>query len=142
MKKIERITAKITSSDLVKIINNQAYYTIESFIDDAQDYIKAAKQGRALCFIESISNMGNLKLKFMSCEKNKTRGDYYYRNYFSMFQALGYKEAGRTGYFKISFGNMDMVFNTHYNIIHTFKRLGFISKSECDALCQKTPSRF
>ena len=90
--------------------------------------------------IDSVSSSGMSRtIKFLSCEKSKT--NFYYRNYFGFFLALGYTPKNdRSNYFRISGCGMDMIFHTNYTIIHRLTRLGFLTKKECSILAQKTPS--
>ena len=43
-------------------------------------------------------------------------------------------------YFTIGGCGMDMIFHTNYTIIHRLYKLGFMTKKECEKLCQMTPS--
>ena len=137
MKKIlERIKA---NKEMMKAINGLGHYSPEMFLHDAKAYIKAIKSGRMLCIIESVSTSGMSRvIKFNSCEFHKERCNY--RQYWSLFKTLGYREAknSRDG-FRINGCGMDMVFNTNYNIMHDFKNLGIITKEECAHLAQQTP---
>jgi hypothetical protein len=110
---------------------------IDSFIENAQDYISAIHQGRMLCVIHSVSSSGmSRNLSFYSCEVDRY-GQYYYRNYRGLFRSLGYKEA-KEG-FRINGCGMDMVFHTNYSNIHTFRQIGLLTAEECGSLSQKTP---
>ena len=143
MKKIERITKRIESDkDILKGINNVSFYGIERFIDDGIRYIKAIKEGRMINNIEKVSASGMSRtMKFLSCEKGKNNGEYYYCNYFAFFKSLGFQVVGdRSHYFRIHGCGMDMVFHTNYTNIHVLHRLGFLNKKECDHLAQQTPT--
>lgn len=143
MKKLEKITRNIEANkELLKNITNNNYYSVEQFTKDANDYIKAIKQGRMLNSIGSVSSSGMSRtMKFTSCEKNQRTKGFYYRNYFAFFKALGYSEANKNDhYFRISGCGMDMIFHTNYSIIHNLTRLGFLSKKECENLAQQTPN--
>lgn len=125
-----------------KSINNYIaksnYYSVDNFIKDAQTYIKAIKSGRMLCIIQSVSSSGMSRvIKFNSFEGTKTSGNY--RQYAVMFEALGYKESKNRNGFTVHGCGMDMVFHTNYSIMHTFKRLGLITKEQCAVLAQQTP---
>ena len=110
----------------------------EQFIADAKAYVKAIKEGRMLCSIPSVSRSGMSRvINFMACVKSERR--YYYRNFNTLFRALGYREVRREG-FRISGCGMDMVFHTNYSNIHILSRLGFLTKTECDNLAQQTPT--
>tara|TARA_R110002051_G_scaffold9355_2_gene37124 strand:+ start:265 stop:696 length:432 start_codon:yes stop_codon:yes gene_type:complete len=141
MTKLEKITQNINNNkELLKSIDKNTYYSVENFINDANNYIKAIKQGRMINSIDSVSSSGMSRtIKFLSCEKSKT--NFYYRNYFGFFLALGYTPKNdRSNYFRISGCGMDMIFHTNYTIIHRLTRLGFLTKKECSILAQKTPS--
>jgi len=126
------------NKELMENINSLNHYTIENFIQDAKDYIKAINTGRMLSIIEHVSNSGMSRvIKFHSFQGTGARG--YYRQYHCLFIALGYKQAKNFEGFRINGCGMDMVFNTNYNIIHDFKRLGLITKEQCSRLAQQTP---
>jgi len=141
---IEKIKEKIMSdTSLVKDINNVPYYSVDTFISDAEAYVKAVRENRMINVIGSVSSSGmSRKIKFTSCEKYAYNdNEYYQRNYSCLFRALGYKESKNSyGYFTISGCGMDMIFHTNYSIMHSFCRYGFITKEECDKLAQRTPS--
>lgn len=146
MTKKERILKNIAANkEIQKDIRKAFSYgnSEETFIEHAQAYIKAIKDGRMICNIASVSKSGMSRtIKFLSCEKN-TGGSrpYWWRNYFGLFKAMGYSEArSKDHYFSISGCGMDMIFHTNYTIIHRLHRLGFISKAECDRLAQDTPT--
>jgi hypothetical protein len=131
------------TAEIIKNIKKNACYSEEAFISDANAYINAIRENRMINVIGSVSASGMSRtLKFTSCEK-ATDGYYapfYQRNYFSLFQALGYNAVKSSGYFRVHGCGMDMIFNTNYNIMHDFKRIGLISKEECEVLAQKTPN--
>lgn len=141
-KKIDVLTKRVNDNkELMKRINSSSYYSVESFIQNAQRYIKAISDGRVICSIGSVSASGMSRtIKFLGVERNTKTKKYQYLNFYSLFKQLGYSESGKTGYFRINGCGMDMIFNTNYNNIHNLYRLGFISKKECDSLCQMTPS--
>lgn len=131
---------KIELSNEVKsnISKKLNYYTKDDFISDAYTYIKAIKECRMINVIKSVSASGTSRvIKFTSCEGKN--GIYYQRNYNCFFIALGYSEAKKDG-FRIYGCGMDMVFHTNYSIIHSLKSMGFISKEDCEVLCQMTPN--
>lgn len=144
MKTIERLLNKIEANkELNKAISNEDHYTFEQFISDAQRYIKAIKEGRMICSIDSVSKSGMSRtIKFLSCEKsNYNKGQFNYLNYFAFFRIMGYSPASKYGdYFRISGCGMDMIFHTNYTIIHRLHRLGFMNKKTCDSLAQQTPN--
>lgn len=132
-----------SNKELTKRLNALSYYTENSFIRDAENYLKAIKEGRMLCCIGSVSASGmSRSIKFISCEKSKhQKGTYYYSNYFAFFKALGYSESrSKDHFFNIGGCGMNMIFHTNYTIIHRLYRLGFITKLECEKLAQMTPT--
>lgn len=137
MKKIEKIAINIAKDkELTKRINSQNYYEVSMFISDVQTYIKAIKQRRMFCIIDSVSSSGmSRNIHFHSFEKK------YYRQYWTLFKVLGYTET-KNNSFRISGCGMDMIFHTNYSNIHTFYRLGFIDKKTCERLAQMTPCTF
>jgi len=143
MTTIERLTRNIeANNDLMNRINKMNYYSVDSFIRDAQRYIKAIKEGRMINSIGHVSASGmSRSIKFVSIEKNNYTKGYSMQNYFQFFKALGYNESrGREHYFTIGGCGMDMIFHTNYTNIHRLHRLGFITKNACDSLAQATPS--
>ena len=137
MKKAEKIAINIAKDkDLSKRINAQNYYDVSMFISDVKTYIKAIKQRRMFCVIDSVSSSGmSRNIHFHSFEKK------YFRQYWTLFKVLGYTET-KNNSFRIGGCGMDMIFHTNYNNIHTFYRLGFIDKKTCDSLSQMTPCTF
>lgn len=147
MKRIERIALKIKADkETMKRINSVSYYSGDDFIHDADMYISAIKQGRMLCVIHSVSQSGMSRtMSFHSCEKHThTKGvNFSYRQYVCLFLSLGYTKARNWNTaFSIGGCGMDMVFNTNYTIIHRLYNLGFMTKEECNHLCQQTPTYF
>jgi len=129
-----QLTKEILSN--IKKIN---FYNEDDFIKDAECYIKAIKEGRMINVIGSVSASGMSRtIKFTSCEQG-TNGEYYQRNYYALFRALGYSPVKNSSYFRVNGCGMDMIFNTNYNNIHDFKYIGLINEEECRALSQKTP---
>ena len=99
-------------------------------------YIKAIKQRRMFCVIDSVSSSGmSRNIHFHSFEKK------YFRQYWTLFKVLGYTET-KNNSFRIGGCGMDMIFYTNYNNIHTLYHLGFIDKKTCDSLSQMTPCTF
>ena len=118
---------------LSKQIAKQKYYSLEAFEKDVKDYIQAIETGSMCCVIKSVSSSGMSRvLQFYSFNK-------YYRQYNSLLEVLGYKEA-KNGGFKVSGCGMDMVFHTNYTIIRQLKSLGYINEANCKVLEQKTPT--
>lgn len=138
-KLIERINS---NKEIQKNFKKLSHYSAESFIKDAKQYIKAIDGGRMICSIKSVSPSGmSRNIKFLSCEKGRMGGRSWYSNYFCLFISLGFTESrARDHYFTINGCGMDMIFHTNYTICHNLKNLGIITKKQCDALCQATPS--
>lgn len=114
----------------------------EAFIDNARRYIKAIKENRMMCCIESVSNSGmsrNIKFFEMSKAQKVKPTRYNILNFYQFFECMGYKSSKNSDSFKIHGCGMDMVFYTNYSIIHELYNLGFLTKKECDYLAQKTP---
>jgi hypothetical protein len=127
------------SNEVLKAIKANEYYNDEQFISDAIQWIKAIEQGRVICSVVSVSKSGmSRKLKFLSFEPNKDSDKGYYRQYNTMLKTLGYKLKDYS--ITVNGCGMDMIFNTNYNIIHDFKRMGIITDEQCNTLCQMTPT--
>lgn len=142
MKKTEKIILNVENNkEISKRINAMPYYDVERFVNDAEDYIKAIKEGRMINSIGHVSSSGmSRSIKFVSMEKSKHNKQFYVRNFFQLFKALGYTESrARDHYFTIGGCGMDMIFHTNYSIIHSLHRLGFINKEQCSKLAQMTP---
>lgn len=141
MTKKERFFKKVNKSNaswLIKNIDSQKYYSLEQFFNDCERYVKAIKEGRVICNIESVSKSGMSRtIKFLECAKGNNR--YNYLNFYSFFKSLGYSEVNRSHYFRISGCGMDMIFHTNYTNIHYMQRFGIITKKQCEHLAQQTP---
>ena len=108
---------------------------INHFINSCKRYVKAIKENRMVCSIDSVSRSGmSRNIKFVEVSKNSGVS-----NFFWLFKVLGYKVAKNTNYFKINGCGMDMVFHTNYCIINDLKRLNIINKETCNILAQRTP---
>ena len=140
MKKIDKILINITKDkELNKRIINDQYASGIDFINNAQRYIKAIKEGRMICNIDKVSQSGmSRNIKFLECSKGKTK--YNYLNFYSLFVLLGFQKVNNTNTFRINGCGMDMIFHTNYTIIHKLYRLGFMSKAQCEDLAQRTPT--
>ena len=75
-------------------------------------------------------------MKFLAFQKTGERG--YYRQFNSMFEALGFKVKDYC--LNIGGCGMDMIFHVNYTAMHYFKGMGFITDSECSNLAQQTPT--
>ena len=134
-------TIEITS-EVKKAINKLNCYSNEQFANDAKRYIKAIKERRMVCIIDSVSSSGTSRvLRFLAPEKNTTYKTYNYQNFFSFFISLGFSKAKNGDGFRVSGCGMDMIFHTNHTIIHKLHRMGFITKKQCDILSQDTPVR-
>ena len=140
MKTLSTIENNIAKN--LKLSNVQKYGSseVDQFTQSAKRYIKAIKQGRVICNIESVSSSGmSRNLKFMECNGNIKKG-FHFANFFKLFKDLGFKTGRNSNAFRVSGCGMDMVFHTNYTIIHQLHQLGFITKKECSVLAQKTPN--
>ena len=140
MKKVERITKNIENNkELLKGLK-KVDMPIERFIDDAQTYLRAVKERRISYTVDTVSKSGMSRtLLITSCERWRWDGKirYYYRQYNTMLQALGYSvKRGYRDSIKVSGCGMNMLFATNYNIVWSLHRLGFISRKQCNVLCQ------
>ena len=115
----------------------------EMFICHARRYIRASRQGRLMCHVVSVAPSGMYrKMRFFELDKPVHKGTTFHPyNFVTLLESLGYKHSSYQGrdVFKVSGCGMDMVFMTHYNIIHQLYDLGFLTKSMRDKLAQKTP---
>ena len=139
MKKIERIKTRIESDkDIMRRINKEKYYSIEDLIADIQTYINAVKSGRILYDVITVSKSGMSRtIRITSCEKEKSgKNRHYYRQYQRMLGVLGETVVGYSYTIRVHGCGMNMLFSTNYNLMHTFCRLGFISKKQCKELAQ------
>lgn len=139
----EKLTALLSQNkQLAKQLSKLSHYEVKDFLRDANDYIKAIKSGRMFCIIHSVSKSGmSRNIAFHSWQGGKSKG--YYRQYYALFKTLGYTPAaGNRDAFRVNGCGMDMIFHTNYTIIHDFKRLGIITKKQCEKLAQQTPAKF
>lgn len=139
MKNLQTLEKNIATT--LKLSNVEKYGSsdVGFFIQSAKRYIKAIKQGRVICNIESVSASGMSRtLKFLECNGSIKSG-FNYLNFWKLFKDLGFSQGRNTNAFRIGGCGMDMVFHTNYTIIHNLHQLGFLTKKECDLLAQKTP---
>ena len=139
MKKLERIKKNIENDkEIMKRINKETYYDIDNLIHDINTYIAAVKSGRISYDVITVSKSGMSRtIKITSAEKSG-RNQFYYRQYQAMLGILG--ETVVSGYsntIRVYGCGMNMLFATNYNLMHKFRRLGFISKKQCATLAQK-----
>ena len=138
MKNIEAIKVNISKEINFAKLN---YYNIDNFISDSKEYISAIREGRMINSIGSVSGSGMSRtIKFLACYKNRTGKQYYYRNFFAFFKSLDFSPVKDSDYFRINGCGMDMIFHTNYTIIHRLKRIGFITKKQCERLAQMMPN--
>ena len=131
------------SNEVKKVITKNEYYNESDFIKDAQTYIKAIKEGRVICSVVSVSTSGmSRQIKFLSCEVSNYKDEVsnYYRQFNSMLQCLGFRYNKNKYCISVSGCGMDMIFHTNYTVIHSLKNMGFITKEDCEKLCQMTPT--
>lgn len=103
-------------------------------------YIKAIKEKRMICNIESVSSSGmSRNIKFVEMRKCTELKEHFILNFYKFFVVMGYTKVKNSDCFRITGCGMDMIFNTNYNIIHNLYNMGFISKQICSTLSQKTP---
>ena len=96
-----------------------------------------------MCIIHKVSASGMSRtISFHECAKGQGQKRHYYLQFWSLFDMLGYRKARNCDAFVVYGCGMDMIFNTNYNNMHEFKRLGIISKKDCDKLSQMTPTSF
>ena len=127
----------ILSKEMIKNISKNEYYSQEDFIKDCKCYIKALKSGRLQYTVTNVSKSGMSRDIFIqSYEGTMTKG--HFRTYFGMLKVFGYKEASKySSDIRVGGCGMNMLFATNYNICHDLKRIGLITKKECELLCQK-----
>ena len=140
MKKVERITRNIENDkELLKNLKKVAM-PIERFIGDAQTYLRAVKERRINYTVDTVSKSGMTRtLIITSCERSRweNKVSYHYRQYNTMLQAMGYSvKRGYRDSIRVSGCGMNMLFATNYHIVWSLHRLGFISRKQCDVLCQ------
>lgn len=140
MRNLSTIENNIAKNLKLSKVEKYGSSEVDQFTQSAKRYIKAIKQGRVICNIESVSASGmSRNLKFMECNGTIKKG-FQFLNFFKLFKDLGFKTGRNSNAFKISGCGMDMVFHTNYTIIHQLHQLGFLTKKECDVLSQKTPN--
>lgn len=140
MKKIERVTKNIENDkELLKNLK-KVDMPIERFIGDAQTYLRAVKERRISYAVDTVSKSGMSRtLTITSCERSRWENKvvYHYRQYNTMLQAMGYSiKRGYRDSIRVHGCGMNMLFATNYNIVWSLHRLGFISRKQCDVLCQ------
>lgn len=124
------------TSEILNNLKKESYYNEADFIKDAKEYIAAVKSGRILYTVTHVSVSGmSRKINIKSFEGKISKG--FYRNYYAMLKAMGYKfGSGDNDLIANGFG-MNMLFKTNYDIVMSFYRMGFITKKTSDILAQK-----
>jgi len=137
---IKRIEEHLKKHNSGKI--GYAIVKFDAFVNDAERYIKATKEARMLCSIDSVSKSGMSRtMKFLELKSNTKTGRHQVLNFYVFFQVMGYSPVRDSDYFRINGCGMDMVFHTNYEIIHQLQHLGFITKKTCETLAQRTPHK-
>ena len=140
MKKIERIARNIRNDRELMNGLKKVDMSIDQFIRDAQTYLRAVTERRISYTVATVSKSGMSRtLIITSCERSRWEGkvSYYYRQYNTMLQAMGYSvKRGYRDSIRVYGCGMNMLFATNYNIVWSLHRLGFISRRQCDLLCQ------
>jgi len=127
--------------DIKKYVNGSEYSSFDAIYSSCISYIKAIKQRRMFCVIDSVSSSGMSRIiHFHGFNVNKKQGAI--RNYYTLFCALGYNRVKNSNGFRISGCGMDMIFHTNYTNIFHLQHLGFMSKVESDKLAQMTPNYY
>lgn len=130
----------ILSKEVVKAIAKNMYYSEEQFKSDVNQYIEAIKEGRVIVNVVSVSKLGmSRKMKFLIYQKSNYEDQKkgYYRQFNSMFEVLGWKV--KDDCLSVGGCGMNMIFHVNYTVMYDFKRMGFITDSECAVLAQETP---
>jgi hypothetical protein len=141
MKKKERILKAITENrEIQKGINKLTYFDDLAFYENAERYIKAIKENRIICNIESVSKSGmSRNIKFLECSINKDTKRANWLNFYAFFTSMNFERVKNSNSFRIHGCGMDMIFDTNYRIIHKLGNLGFLTKEEVRILAQNTP---
>lgn len=131
----------LANKEIVRSMKKLAYYDEENYYSDAIRYVKAIRERRVVCNIDTVSKSGMSRtIKFVELDKpNDGHNEFFVRNFYGFFIANGFERSRNEGYFRIHGCGMDMIFHTNYTIIHTLNHLGFINDEECRSLAQKTP---
>lgn len=127
------------SKETLKRINSLNHYSKEQFINDCKQWIESIRTNKTICIIDSVSSSGMSRcFKYISYVPSNTRS--YFRSWYCLLYSLGYTFKKDTHSIRVGGCGMDMNFATTYNIIHSFERMGLITKQECEKLAQLTPS--
>jgi len=127
------------TKEMQKNISKLNHYSIDQFERDCKEWIEAIRMNRTICIVESVSASGMSRtFKYLSYVPNDNRS--YFRTWYCFLSVLGYSFKKDSHAIKVGGCGMDMNFATTYNIAHSLKSLGIISKEECEVLAQQTPS--
>ena len=137
MKRIDRVIEAIKKNkEIMKRLNKEAYCTPELLASDMQTYVNALRDGRVRYSVISVSRSGmSRQIEIISCEKSADYG-YWFRQYGRMLEMLGYR-VNRDNLVVVGGCGMSMTFHVNYSLMHTFCRLGLVSKAVCGKLSQK-----
>lgn len=140
--KLDSIALAIENTEAFKnaLIRNK-YITADLVVSSLLRFVRATEDGSMYCIIHSTAKSGMSRVMSFHAASKKNHNDRYtHLNFWTLLMALGYPEAGQG--FRIGGGGMDMVFATHYNIIHTACNYGIITDEQCALLAQMTPTRY
>lgn len=127
---------EINSKEIAKRVNNERYYSVESFAADCVRYAKAVKDGRLITTVKSVARSSmSRKIDFSELAKGYD-GRYYLNNFLAFFRALGYRVPDYC--IVVNGGGMDMIFATNYDVCRALRALGVLSEKECADLSRKS----
>jgi hypothetical protein len=137
------IKTELIEKLIAQSLKKQKYpIRLDEFLESANRYIKATKERRLMCNIESVSSSGMRRtMSFFEMRKNPYSNEYMVTPFFNLFDALGYKESKNGRSYIIDGCGMDMIFATHYNIINELYKLGLINRPTRAKLEQMTPHK-
>ena len=140
-----KVNIKMKPLDITKLLSSynkgkSCPYLEHQFIADCKRYIEAIKEERIFCCIGSVALRGNLRtIKFV--EMGKIKGDKgpFLKDFFQLFNALGFKPAIATfNYFRVHDCGHEVAFHANYTVIQELERLGFINAMDCKSLSHST----
>jgi len=128
---------------LVTIYNEKCkrytqHISVNDFIIHAKRYIRASKQTRLMVVVKSRTG-SSTTFRVVELAKYHGTNEHGVYQFYCLYRALGFTSARDTDFFRISGGNMDMIFQAHYQVIRDLHSLGFITKKMCGTLEQNTP---
>lgn len=102
--------------------------SLDEFNSSATRYLKASRQKRLMCVVDSVSRSGiSRNIKIIEQVKGNVL------NFTTLLDVLGFTCVNYY-YFRVS-----NVFDAHYRVIYKLYKLGYITKKTCDSLTQHTP---